>query len=89
MAIMRKRHRLAAGHAVTARPIKSGGQLMGAWSSLVWDRLRGTDAVMSFVDTAIRVPEKDCPGSEFRLPSLPAVRRPPACSAGAPAQATL
>lgn len=66
-----------AGHGVAARPIRSGGQLMGSWSSLVWDRRRSTESVMSFVDIATRVLQKGYPGSELGLPPLPPVIPPP------------
>lgn len=59
-----------AGRQVKARAIRSEGQPIGTWTSLVWDRRRATEAVRSFVEVAVRILQKDYPGCDLRLPRL-------------------
>lgn len=61
------------GRPVQAVPIQVKGHLLGAWTGVVWNRRRESDAVRTFVETAVRQHRRDYPGRELRLPPLPRV----------------
>lgn len=59
-----------AGSELKALPIRSDGRVLGAWTGVVWNRRRISNATTAFVDTAVRQFKRDYPGKRLRLPAL-------------------